>query len=117
MAKISHYPNEYPEIIQFLKERKEYTLTKLDVFIHPLDLPQGPSPSPQGDPFTAYKVNVFVDNSSMTGPPIIFEPNPNWFNMYGKIERKAVLGTYISDHTMIKAGGSSTTTSADSGSG
>jgi predicted ATP-dependent protease len=49
-------------------------------------------------------VNVFVDNSSISGPPIVVEPNPNWFNMFGKIERRALMGTYVSDHTMIKAG-------------
>lgn len=97
---------EYPEVIKFLKELKEYTLTKLDLFLQPPPTQQAQTGSPlQGvDPFLAYKVNVFVDNSSSTGPPIIFEPNPNWFNMFGKIERRALMGTYISDHTMIKAG-------------
>lgn len=52
----------------------------------------------------AYRVNVIVDNSFTSGPPIIIESNPNWFNMFGKIERKALMGTYVSDHTMIKPG-------------
>jgi len=97
---------EFPEVILFLKEAREYTLTKLDLFIQPLSPPQAPGfPSgPQGDPFIAYKVNFFVDNSSISGPPIIIEPNPNWFNMFGKIERRALMGTYMSDQTMIKPG-------------
>ena len=96
---------EYPEIINFLKEVKEYTLTKLNLFMQaPPMVPQAPVPIQQADPFTAYKVNVFVDNSSVSGPPIIIEPNPNWVNMFGKIERRALMGTYVSDHTMIKAG-------------
>jgi lon-related putative ATP-dependent protease len=97
---------EYPEIINFLKELKDYTLTKLDLFTQ-APAPVQPAPVPvfaQSDPFMAYRINVFVDNSSATGPPIIIETNPNWFNMYGKIERKAMMGTYLSDHTMIKAG-------------
>jgi lon-related putative ATP-dependent protease len=97
---------EYQEIINFLKELREYTLTKLDLFMQapaPPQFPAAPAFS-QSDPFMAYRINVFVDNSSVSGPPIIIEPNPNWFNMFGKIERKALMGTYISDHTMIKAG-------------
>lgn len=49
-------------------------------------------------------MNVFVDNSSLDSPPIIIESNPNWFNMFGKVERMALMGTYVSDHTMIKPG-------------
>jgi predicted ATP-dependent protease len=96
---------EYPEIISFLTEMRDYTLTKLDMFMQTAQSPQLPiSPALQAESFTAYKINVFVDNSSLSGPPVIFEPNPNWFNMFGKIERRALMGTYVSDHMMIKAG-------------
>jgi len=97
---------EYPEITDYLKDVREYTLSKLDLFLQTPAPPQSPGilPVQQADPFMAYKVNVFVDNSSISGPPIVIEPNPNWFNMFGKIERRALMGTYISDHTMIKAG-------------
>ncbi|MEW6054046.1 MAG: AAA family ATPase [Nitrospirota bacterium] len=96
---------EYPEVLAFLKEAKEYTLKKLDLFVQPqMQQPPVFTPAQQADPFMAYKVNVFVDNSKAAGPPIISESNPNWFNMFGKTERKALMGTYISDHTMIKAG-------------
>ncbi|NWF76432.1 MAG: AAA family ATPase [Nitrospirae bacterium] len=96
---------EYPEILHFLEEVKKYTLSRLDLFqqVSP-DFQPSSFPIGHGDPFIAYKVNVFVDNSSTVGPPIIFEPNPNWFNMFGRIERKAIMGTYMSDHTMIKSG-------------
>jgi len=95
---------QYPEITNFMKEARQYTLTKLDLFI------QAAMPQPPGgyalqiDLFIAYKINVFVANDAINGPPIIIEPNPNWFNLFGRIERRAFMGTYVSDHTMIKAG-------------
>ena len=97
---------EYPEVVGFLKEAREYTVSKLDIFTQPPSAPQGAgtSPVPQEDPFIAYKINIFVDNSFTDGPPIIIESNPNWFNMFGKVERRALMGTYVSDHTMIKPG-------------
>lgn len=98
--------SDYAEVINFLKEARDYTLTKLDLFIQapmPSQIPGLPSIS-QVDPFMAYKVNVFVDNGSISGPPIIFEANPHWFNMFGKIERRALMGTYVSDHSLIKPG-------------
>jgi predicted ATP-dependent protease len=97
--------NEYLDVVAFLKELKEYTLTKLDLFTQPAaQQPPGIPFATQADPFMAYRINIFVDNSSAKGPPIVIEPNPNWFNMFGKIERKALMGTYVSDHTMIKPG-------------
>jgi predicted ATP-dependent protease len=47
---------------------------------------------------------VFVDNSEQTGPPVAMEPNPNFGNIFGKIERRFLLGAYLSDHTMLKPG-------------
>ena len=32
------------------------------------------------------------------------ETNPTWTNLFGTIERRAVMGTYFSDHTMLKPG-------------
>ncbi|MEW6569888.1 MAG: AAA family ATPase [Nitrospirota bacterium] len=99
------YP-DYPDVLKFLQEAREYTLTKLDLFLQAPALPQIPGlpPIPHTDHFMAYKVNVFVDNSSVIGPPIVFEPNPHWFNMFGKIERRALMGTYVSDHSLVKPG-------------
>ncbi len=57
-----------------------------------------------GDPFLPYRVNVFVDNSDAQGPPIIVETNPTYHNVIGVIEKKPMLGGYITDFTMIKAG-------------
>jgi lon-related putative ATP-dependent protease len=96
---------EYQDVMDFLKKARDYTLSKLDLFLQTQAPPQPPGfASPQADAFIAYKVNVFVDNSTASGPPIIIEPNPNWFNMFGKIERRAFMGTYVSDHSLIKAG-------------
>jgi lon-related putative ATP-dependent protease len=95
----------FAEVIGFLTELRDYTLTKLDLFLQAASSSQvsGP-PLLQTDPFVAYKINIFVDNSSLIQPPIVSESNPNWFNMFGRIERRALMGTYVSDHTMIKAG-------------
>ncbi len=58
----------------------------------------------RGDPFLPFQVNVFVDNSDTKGPPVITESNPNYLNLFGKIERRFLFGGYLSDHTMLKPG-------------
>ena len=51
-----------------------------------------------------YRVNVFVDNSDTQGPPIIVETNPTYHNLFGVIEKKPIVGGYVTDFTLIKAG-------------
>jgi len=104
---------EHPETVRFLEQLKEFTLASADTLraqseptaITP-PLPVGAIPTPPGQPdsFGPFRCNVFVDNASENGPPIIIEPNPSWTNLFGRIERRAYLGTYISDHTMLKPG-------------
>jgi lon-related putative ATP-dependent protease len=54
--------------------------------------------------FHRYKVNVLVDRRGETGAPVIFETNPTFPNLFGKIEKRAILGTFITDFSLIQAG-------------
>jgi lon-related putative ATP-dependent protease len=51
-----------------------------------------------------YTVNVVVDNDSQQGAPVIFEANPTYGNLIGRIEHRAEFGALMTDFTMIKAG-------------
>ena len=105
--------SEYKEsvaIIKYLHDLKSFTINNLDVFKkkeEPPNLDLGISTSQilgGRDPFLPFQVNVYVDNSATTGPPVITEPNPNYSNLFGKIERRFLFGGYLSDHTMLKPG-------------
>lgn len=54
--------------------------------------------------FTTYRVNLFVDNGSATGAPVVVEGNPSFYNLLGRIEYRASLGTMVTDFTEMKAG-------------
>jgi lon-related putative ATP-dependent protease len=51
-----------------------------------------------------YKVNVIVDNSQQQGAPVIFEPNPTYGNLVGRVEHQAEFGALVTDFAMIKSG-------------
>jgi lon-related putative ATP-dependent protease len=51
-----------------------------------------------------YTINVIVDNSAQQGAPVVFEPNPTYGNLIGRIEHRAEFGALVTDFTMIKAG-------------
>jgi lon-related putative ATP-dependent protease len=102
---------EIPVVREFLQKLREFTLESAEVLRRepeqsvPAAIGAPPiTPANQPDPFAAFRCNVFVDNSSAKGPPIIVEANPSWTNLFGRIDRKAFFGTYVSDHTMLKPG-------------
>ncbi|MGQ9748149.1 MAG: AAA family ATPase, partial [Candidatus Caldatribacteriaceae bacterium] len=98
------------EVTDFLRSLEEFTLSYLHIFRDSQETQAPAQPlhlvpyQRLQDPFLPFKVNVFVDNSSTEVAPVIFETHPNWTNLFGRIERRAFMGTYFSDHTMLKAG-------------
>lgn len=51
-----------------------------------------------------YRVNLFIDNSEEKTAPVLREMNPNYYNLFGKIEYVNDLGVAKTDHTKIKPG-------------
>jgi lon-related putative ATP-dependent protease len=55
-------------------------------------------------PTQKYMVNVLVDNSELTGAPVVIEQNPIYNNLIGLIEQEARFGTLVTDFTLIRKG-------------
>ncbi len=51
-----------------------------------------------------YQVNLVVDNRDTKGAPVIFESNPKYYNLLGKIEYESNMGVFTTDFTKIRAG-------------
>jgi lon-related putative ATP-dependent protease len=51
-----------------------------------------------------YEVNVVVDNSDAEGAPVIYEDNPTYQNLIGRVEHQARMGALHTDFRMIKSG-------------
>ncbi len=99
----------HTELVEFLQHLREFTLGNINLFRDQEGQSNAPpalaaAPGQQPDPFMAFRCNVIVDHSQASGPPIVVEPNPTWSNLFGRIERRAYLGTYVSDHTMLRPG-------------
>ena len=56
------------------------------------------------DPSLNYRVNLFVDNSSREGCPVIMDSNYSYNNIFGTIEYENYYGSLRTDHTMLKPG-------------
>ncbi len=96
------------QVIEFLKSVQEDVVENIDDFIKKPESQQSaplPIPMPSKESLLRrYDVNVIVDNSEVKGAPVIIESNPAYPNLFGVIERQAMLGALFTDFTMIKPG-------------
>ena len=51
-----------------------------------------------------YQVNVLVDHSESKGAPVVYESNPTYNNLIGRIEQIAQMGALLTDFNLIKPG-------------
>ncbi|MGD9313696.1 MAG: ATP-binding protein [Desulfobacterales bacterium] len=95
------------DIVAHLNTVQEHIVENFNLFIPPN---KGESPAPEQVPrnanasFQQYEVNVLVDQESTKGAPVIFETNPTFYNVFGRIEKRAIMGTINTDFTMVQAG-------------
>ncbi len=54
--------------------------------------------------FTRYKVNRFISHEEKSTAPVIYEDNPIYQNLIGRIEHVSQVGTLVTDFSMIKPG-------------
>lgn len=54
--------------------------------------------------FKRYEVNILVSHKNEKSAPVIYEDNPTYENIIGRIEHIAQMGTLITDFTLIRPG-------------
>jgi lon-related putative ATP-dependent protease len=94
-------------IVEHLNSIQEHMVENFNVFIPADKTEQQPESTASHNAeasFQQYKVNVLVDNESTKGAPVIFETNSTYYNVFGRIEKRAFMGTINTDFTMVQAG-------------
>jgi lon-related putative ATP-dependent protease len=51
-----------------------------------------------------YRVNTVVDHGQQAGAPVVFEDNPTYANLVGKVEHMSQMGFLVTDFNLIKSG-------------
>jgi lon-related putative ATP-dependent protease len=65
----------------------------------------GGDPSDTASPaLRRYRVNPVVDHSQQAGAPVVFEDNPTYANLVGKVEYMSQMGVLMTDFNLIKPG-------------
>lgn len=98
---------ELEKVLVYLGSVQEDILNTLDDFKPQSTQPQIPGiKMPRQEPtFERYQVNVLVDNKETEGAPVVFESNPTYNNLFGRIEHVMQYGgVAVTDFTMIRSG-------------
>ena len=116
IKEIRKYYNQYENVEDYLENLQEDVLDNLEDFTELL-ADKTPEPNAMSEalgmekatptPVTAlerYQVNVLVNNLEREGAPVIYEDNPSYHNLIGRIEYESVMGSQMTDFTLIRPG-------------
>lgn len=97
---------ENQRLVQFIDEIEKDIIDNVDVFRKYAEELKETEQNRNKliDHFKIYQVNVLVDNSKTLGAPIVFEDNPSYQNLIGRIEHLSQMGTLVTDFSLIKSG-------------
>jgi predicted ATP-dependent protease len=112
IAQLREEFSEQPDVLTFIEQIEENLPAHLHDFLPAPETRQteqagGPLAAPglqRQERLARYEVNVLIDNSGVTGAPVVVERNPTYFNLTGRQDYRAVLGTMVTDFRQIKPG-------------
>jgi len=113
MSAVGHLTDELLEryknnagVLRYINAVQTDVINNIDDFRRGEEEPSGMNlgMTQQGLNFRRYELNVLVDHSNTSGAPVVFEENPTYQNLVGRVEHMAMMGTLITDFTLIKPG-------------
>ncbi len=99
--------SEFSRVLTYLDEVQEDILLNLEDFKGTQQAPPFPGMKmpTQSPSFERYTVNLFVDNCEQCGAPVVFEANPTYNNLFGRVDHVMQVGGVASTNfTLIKPG-------------
>jgi lon-related putative ATP-dependent protease len=107
-----------PEVMTYLEEVQEDLMEHVEDFRAPVEereskessdkrapaLPRRVEVEEEEDRLARYRVNVLVDHGETKGAPVVFERNPTYHNLLGRIEYRTTFGAMETDFEEIRAG-------------
>ncbi len=102
--------SQFDEVLVHLEKLRTHVLENiLDIMEQETFTPEESpvkfmQPQTEENIFDKYEVNVFLDNSKVKGAPVIFDSNPTFYNLFGKVDKNMENGVYQADFRMIKPG-------------
>ncbi len=95
---------DMPAVVIYLDEVQRNIIENADDFRSPDSSPLPYLVRDSSELFSQYEVNLIVSNKENVAAPVIFEPNPGYTNIIGKVEYRGEMGVLTTDFRMIRPG-------------
>ena len=95
---------DYVAIIDYLQAASDFAIENAEVFLPQDDAVEVANVKQKAMAFIPFRVNVLVSNTPGDQVPLIFEDNPTYQNLIGRVENISEMGNLVTDLTLIRAG-------------
>ncbi len=96
---------DVPDVVRYLEDAQQ------DIIENAQEFRQSGEPAlpflrrNTGPLLASYEINLVVSNAPAEPAPVVYEPNPSYPNLVGKVEHRAEMGALLTDFRMIRGGG------------
>jgi len=97
---------DLPPVTEHLEALRRDVIAHVEIF---LQIPEQLKPTSTGldeahPLFRRYAVNLLVDNGALAAAPVVFEEDPTYERLIGRIEHRAEMGALLTDFLMVRPG-------------
>ncbi len=109
-SRLENIRSEYKDslnVMNYLAEVEQDIVENVNLFMPSEESASGEESIiliPQKSRLHRYQVNPLTDRGPLKGAPVIFETNPTYHNVMGRVEKRALMGSVSTDFTMVQAG-------------
>ena len=105
LKKLEHHYSTELGVLRYLREMKpELVKAVLELLPEELESDKAEELDIRGLFISDFVPNVLVHHESMEGAPIVFEPNPSYGNLFGRVEYNSSQGALFTNYKMIRPG-------------
>ena len=95
---------DLPGVLEYLDEVEKDVIANADAFLDKRENIQNLLGSAPDTGLRRYQVNLLVDHAASQGAPVLYEDNPGYAALIGRIEHISQLGALTTDFTLIRPG-------------
>ncbi|MFQ5774985.1 MAG: Lon protease family protein [Kiloniellaceae bacterium] len=105
---LRHRYADLAEVVRFLEEVQRDVVQNVETIANAPERPASDGVSAELEDshpvLRRYRVNLIVDNGRSKHAPVVYEDDPNYDRLRGRIEHRAEMGALLTDFHMIRAG-------------
>ncbi len=104
LTELKNRYSAFGDVVRYLDEVQQDLVENADDFRESEPSPLAFLKRDSSQVFGRYEVNPLVRNQPQDNAPVIYETNPSYQNIIGKVEHRAEMGALVTDFRMIRCG-------------